>query len=406
MRLASHLSDSGEQCARSVHALISNGNPATQETVGADVDAATPNPLGNTPVCLLGPDIWHRDSLQAMLDGSAAGTCWAEDSHTFTRRQQARDRSRLARGLDLLFGTRDRSYLDYVLSMLDRTQSKLLIAYWGTLPLSDVVAIKRARPGLKIVALMLCFPLSLEPAGILRQKLALRQAMPSLDGLICPTSEMADYLGKLVAPRQAPLIGVVPPCWPRSMQPVERQPALGDHPNLIYVGRTDLSGATAHKADDIRPLMHEILDTGIELHHGQSPETDDGRSNRKPFPPLSNTELMHSMCRYDASLIAYNTDACRRTDRFDLTVPDRLLSSVAAGVPIAIPRKGYAASKTYLRDYAAVIEFDTAGDLRSQLDDRKLIHELRERAWDARHRYVAENHAAELTRFLARVIAH
>lgn len=84
-----------------------------------------------------------------------------------------------------------------------------------------------------------------------------------------------------------------------------------------------------------------------------------------------------------------------------LTVPDRVLSSVAAGVPIAIPRRGYAASKTYLRDYGAVIEFDTPRDLKDRLSDRDELRALRERAWHARRGYVAEAHAGRLAQFLS-----
>jgi hypothetical protein len=143
-----------------------------------------------------------------------------------------------------------------------------------------------------------------------------------------------------------------------------------------------------------------VLATDIELHHVYSKETDDGHSKRRTFKPQSQSDLIARMATHDASLIAYNTAACQRDDRFWLTVPDRLLSSVAAGVPVAVPRVGYTGLKQYLAHYPAMIEFDNAQHLHEQLADRGLIKRLREQAWRARQQYTAEQHAAPLTHFL------
>ena len=361
--------------------------------------------LSDAAVCLLGPEIEHRESLRAMLEGRARHVHWICDSHTFARQRKQSRRSRLGRSFDLVVGTRDRDYLDHLMSEIDANDTSIVVAYWGTLPLADVMALKRARPSITIAAVMLCYPLSLEPLGILRQIAMLRRAASRLDGVICPTVEMAAYLEDRVFGGRAPPCGIVAPCWPAQFQPTSRAPDAGAHPNLVYVGRTDLSGATVHKADDLRPQMREILDAGIELHHVYSAETADGHPRRKTFSPRTIDLLIAMMSGFDASLVAYNLAACRRTDRFDLTVPDRLLSSVAAGVPIAIPRRGYAASKQYLRHYDAVIEFETPGDLKARLSDRDAVRKLRDQGWAARHRYTAEAQGADLAAFLERVRA-
>lgn len=360
--------------------------------------------LAESAVCLLGPEIEHRDSLRAMLDGRVRRVDWISDSHTFMRKHK-RARGRIDRSIDSMFGTRDKDYLDYAVSEIDANEASTIVAYWGTLPLGDTIALKRARPAVRIVAVMLCYPLSLERWGILRQVSSLRRAAPRLDGIVCPTEEMALYLQKNVLGGRAPPCGIVAPCWPARFQSATRAPPEADRPNLVYVGRTDLSGATVHKADDLRPQMREILDAGIELHHVFSPETADGHPRRRTFTPRSIEELIVMMPAFDASLIAYNLAACKRTDRFDLTVPDRLLSSVAAGVPIAIPRQGYAASKRYLRNYDAVIEFDSAQGLMTTLSDRDAVHALQNNAWAARHRYTAEAQGADLVAFLECVSA-
>ena len=107
---------------------------------------------------------------------------------------------------------------------------------------------------------------------------------------------------------------------------------------------------------------------------------------------------------HDASLIAYNTQACARDDRFWLTIPDRLITTVAAGVPVAIPRQGYAAVKSYLANYPAVIEFDSAKELAAALSDRPQVARLRAAAWSARQNYDAARYGPTLARFLERLI--
>jgi hypothetical protein len=154
----------------------------------------------------------------------------------------------------------------------------------------------------------------------------------------------------------------------------------------------------------MRPLLRALLEAGVEVHHGYSAETADSHPLRKAFAPRPLKELIATMSSFDASLIAYNTDVCKRAERFELTVPDRLISSVAAGVPIAIPATGYAASKSYLRDYPAVFEFKSAADLAAQLADRERVAQARARAWDARVNFVASRHSETLKQFVFRML--
>lgn len=93
-----------------------------------------------------------------------------------------------------------------------------------------------------------------------------------------------------------------------------------------------------------------------------------------------------------------------RADRFHLTVPDRLITSVAAGVPIALPKRGYSAAKSYLKDYPAVIEFESPSELAQTLVDRPRISGLRDAAWISRQRDAASQHGGDLQRFLERLL--
>jgi hypothetical protein len=361
--------------------------------------------LADCAIAFLGPQIEHRDSLRAMLGGRAKDLHCIPDSPTFRSAAGLPRLPKWSRLIDQLVGTRDHNYLDHVLGEIDRHDSRLVIGFWGTPPLPDLAAIKKARPHVKTVFMVLCYPLALAAGGIKRQNLFLRRAAPHLDGIIYSSREMADYFAGSALKRHHPNGVVIPPCWPASFFSDSRAQPVVDHPNLIYTGRPDLNGIGAQASDDVRPLMKSLLGAGIELHHGRSKELDDGHAQRRTFKSVTLPKLIEMISGYDASLIAYNTDAAPKTDRFDLTVFDRLITSVTAGVPIAIPRKGYAGAKSYLKDYPAVIEFDSAEELKSALSDRPRVHRLRDAAWNARKLYTAERQGEALNTFLSGLLS-
>ncbi|TAK98049.1 MAG: hypothetical protein EPO09_02920 [Aquabacterium sp.] len=360
----------------------------------------------NLKVALMGPDIDHRRSLEAMLGAQVKSLSWMPDSLSLSQGKALSMLGRVRRAVDQLTYTRDVKFIGPACQHLDDGGADVVVAYWGTNPLSDIVALKRKRPKVKVVLMVLCYPLALNEAGVSRQHWMMRRAAKWLDGILYANPQMAHFFENQVftAGSVQPRSTVLSPCWPASYQPAQRPVAAADRPNIIFAGRTDLSHHTVHAADDLRPLMREILDAGIELHHGRSPETTDGHPLRRPFDPLSQGQLIARMAAHDASLIAYNTAVCQRAERFDLTVPDRLITSVAAGVPIAVPAKGYTGPKSYLQRYPAVFEFDSPAHLMQQLQDRVRVQEARDAAWEARALYTAEMQGEGLASFLASLV--
>lgn len=355
-------------------------------------------------VTLLGPDIDHRRSLEAMLGGGVGRLTWLSDSSSLMRKPTVAPSmgERLRRGFDQLTHTRHPHILEHCLRHIDEQGTDVLVAYWGTTPLPDIAAIKRHRPNVKIVLMVLCYPLSFDRLGAARQHWQIRRAARHLDGLMFPNSVMQQYFqDKVLRSRGGHLHNVVvKPCWPRSFQPLERPAPVDDKPNLIFVGRTDLSHHTVHVADDLRATMAEILGRHIHLHHVRSPETSDGNPYRHPFDPMVQQALIRRMAAHDASLIKYNEHACTCADRLNLTVPDRLITSVAAGVPIAVQSTGYAGALEYLAEHPGVIRFSSIADLQQQLSDRARIDTLRDAAWKARELYAAEAQAPVLLAYL------
>jgi hypothetical protein len=367
-------------------------------------DPSQPSQLASAPISFLGQPIEHRDSLRAMLGRSEEQVAWVGDVTTFCKKEGRPGPRRFQRLWDQLGGTHDSDYLRYLTDTIDRAQAKLVIAFWGTTPLPDVVALKKKRPRVKIVFMVLCHPLAAEPMGVARQNYFIRRAARYLDAILYPSAEMREYFNDRILRRELPST-VIPPCWPASFQSATRAAAVADCPNLIYTGRTDFNGWGAQATDDTRPLMKALLDAGIELHHGSTPESEDGHPRRKTFKVVSLKGLIEMIGGYDASLIAYNIAAAKCDERFRFTVFDRLLTSVTAGVPIAIPKVGYPASKSYLREGGyPIIEFDSPRDLHYALSDRAKVNELRDQAWNARSNFQAERHGPALRKFLNQLL--
>ena len=357
-------------------------------------------------VTLLGPDIDHRRSLESMLLGKVARLSWMPDSCSSCHSHTLSERIGLKRAFSQLTHTHDLAYLKNAIQHIEENKTEILIAYWGTVPLPDIIALKRLKPQLAVVLMLLCFPLALDIFGIFRQHLMICHVAPYLSGILYPTNSMRTYVhaSRYIHLPERLKEMVLNPCWPQAYQyHVSQQASTLQQPSLVFIGRTDLSSTTIHAADDIRTLMQEIIENRILLSHAHSQETSRPHPFRKTFEPMTLPALISHIGSFDASLIAYNTENCNRTDRFDLSVPDRLITSVAAGIPIAIPVSGYSGAKEYLSKYQAVIEFNSIANLKQQLDNRRSMDEMRTRAWNARCQYTAEAHGDRLAMFLAQL---
>jgi hypothetical protein len=362
------------------------------------------NELHAATVGILGPAIDHQRSLQAMLAGHAARVVPMADSFSALGGAPQGRWARMVRQWDQLSHTHNKAYQRSVCDAIDRDQIKVVVGFWGTNPLSDLLAIKRLRPHVRLVLMVLCHPQALDHWGFMRQQFMMKRAAKVLDGFLLSNPEMAQFFQDRCVGAGGARLCVVKPCWPAAFHAEERSTAIDQRGNLVFIGRTDLAHHTVHAADDMRRHMEAMLDAGVHLHHCRSKETDDGHPLRHPFKPMVQAELIRVMGRYDASWIAYNTDACVRKERFELTVPDRLITSVAAGVPIALPTQGYGGARSYLDRYPAVFSFSSPAELRAQLSDRRHVAAMSDAAWRAREDYTAEGQGHVLASFLASLL--
>jgi len=305
--------------------------------------------------------------------------------------------------LDQLFGTSDREYTSHLCRAIDKGNIECVIAFWGIQPLCDVIALKRARPHVKVILNVLCHPLALSPFRVAIQNWLLRRSLEWLDGLIISSEAMAGYLRSHVPEVVQTPAFIWPPYLSVDFFPRRRLSPCKQKPNMVFLGRMDWRHGQA--ADNMTAYLNELMDNGVHIYcHG-----DDKASNRQyehKFGYMKLSDATEYATQFDASLAAYNLSAIRSPERFSVTVPDRLVASVAAGIPIAIPANGYQACKEYLKAYRAVIEFKSASTLADALLDRPRMEALRTMGeQDSRH-YVGERHISQLLAFAESLWRH
>ncbi len=299
-------------------------------------------------------------------------------------------------------GTRHRPYLNDVLEQIDTHDLNCIIAYWGTAMIGDMIAIKKMRPDIKIIFNCLCHPLGLSRLKVAMQNRHFSRSVKFLDGIILPSHVTKAYVQQNVLRGQNVPCLVSPPCYSRHYFPAKRRPRCAVSPNVLFMGRMDWY--RAQPSDDVRPFIDQVLDAGVHVFH-HAAEGSPPHANRHTFEYLPLLQAEEYATAFDAALILYNLDACPRTDRFELTVPDRLLASVTAGIPIAIPAKGYAACKEYLQPYEAVVEFTSAADLARHLQDRPRMERLADLARANSEKFMAERHLPALAQFITGIVA-
>jgi hypothetical protein len=294
-------------------------------------------------------------------------------------------------------GTHNRAYLAYALDIIDRENSNCLLAYWGAAMLGDLMAIRRHRPHVKIILNCLCHPLGTTHGKVRMQNWHFRRSAHCLDGLVLPSSAMHTYVSEHILEKRTLPTLIWPPCYSREFFPAKRRSAESQQPNVLFLGRMDWY--RAQPSDDVRSFIDELLIAGVHVHH-HSAEGIPNHPNRHTFEYLPLAQAEEFATAFDAALIHYNLDVCSRTERFDQTVFDRLLAGVAAGIPIAIPARGYRAAKEYLSEYRAVILFNSAKELASRLADRAAMKAMRAQAQEDSSRYIGENRMQPLIGFL------
>jgi len=150
---------------------------------------------------------------------------------------------------------------------------------------------------------------------------------------------------------------------------------LADEANCLFLGRTDFRGA--QRSDNVTNQIHRLLEEKILVYFAQSSDGEIKHKYARGFKPVPVESVADFASNFDASLITYNLDSVSALDRFSVTIPDRMITSVCAGLPVAFPSDGYEACEEYVADYGAVIRYSSERELAAILKDRKYIESLR-----------------------------
>jgi hypothetical protein len=304
------------------------------------------------------------------------------------------------------FGTTSKSYLDRLGGFLEEEGVNCIVAFWGTGPLADIIAIKKARPEIRILLNLLCHPLGLSPMAIAAQNYLLRNCSSYCDGLIVSSTAMCSYVrDKILGQRSVPIL-IWPPYLSQRFFPIQKDVSSQESPhapNVLFLGRVDWDNPTAQTSDNVASALQRLADLKVHVYHARVDSAaipDQEYAHSFDYLPLK--DLGPYATQFDASLVMYNLNQCKRPERFQVTVPDRLVASVAAGLPVALPSRGYDACREYLQEYGALISFESCDDLSLQLKDRSRLASLRRLAQERSQLYRGEEHIATLIDFLER----
>jgi len=299
-----------------------------------------------------------------------------------------------------LFGTSGEAFLTRMKQYLADYDPDVIIAYWGTNIISDAIAIKKYSPRTKILLNVLCCPLGLSSISVELQNLYMRYGTRYFDGFIYSSRLMQDYFEKNILRGRPKPSATIPPVLSKEEVPAGYLPACANFPNIVFLGRPDWWAGQS--TDNLDLQLSDLASKGIHVYHaGQRDQKTQASSHRHLYPSMDLRKLAVYVTQFEASLVMYNLDACQRDDRFKVTIPDRLIASVTFGLPIAIPRKGYDACKDFLRQYEAVIEFDSFDELKAQLSDREKVEALKARARENSTLYSVEAYTHQWMDFLA-----
>jgi hypothetical protein len=353
-------------------------------------------------IAYMGPPIQHRESLRLAFRDIGIELAEIYDHLSWPGRDDSAPHSSLgarsARIRAQFFGTNDERYLEETLRLLDAGNVTHVLAFWGTRPLADIKALRRKRPHLKFILNVLCHPIGLTPLTVKLQHLVMGSAMKSLDGLVVSSVHMQKYFHQNIPGSRSVSTLVLPPCWSEEFARKVPLEQLSERPNVVFLGRTDWRDGQA--SDNVAGSLRALMREGIDVHYNRSPESEIDDEHACPFDGMDIEQLTNFAARFDASLIVYELANAQIADRFDVTVPDRLITSVAAGIPIAMPADGYSACKEYLRQYGALIEYRSMADLAAQLRDRARVKHLRAIAFERFKKYRAEKYLPSLMNFL------
>jgi hypothetical protein len=295
-------------------------------------------------------------------------------------------------------GINSPAYTKELESFLDKNGINCILAYWGLNVFADIITIKKVRPKIKIVLNVLCHPMGQTPGKIFIQNKYFKCFLKYLDGIIYSSSTMSMYfkqhvIGKLDIPGliQSPYLSKDYFCRVTA----ESYP---DNPSLLYLGRRDWWNGDA--SDNLESFINDLMKMKIRVCYCSKETSDSNNKYACIFEPMPLIDLKSFGNKCYAALVCYNLTNCKDDTRFRMTIPDRLMASIAMGLPIAIPKKGYDAAKEFLRNWPGVIEFDSISDLYERLLDSKHINELNISCLRESPKFYAESHFNYLLSFL------
>ena len=349
-------------------------------------------------IAYLGPRTIHNYFLRSSFRNLNINYIYIPDYITYLHdNMNIIGHSIISRVASQVHGVGNPQYLEHLRRILVDNNIDTIYAHWGTIPLPEIISIRKLKFNVKIFINVLCHPLGLDHLKVFSQNMVYRRAVQFCDGIVLPSQKMMDYFESKIFGKSKVDRLVFPPYFSSDFYPCDRISKCSYVPNLVFLGRTDWWAG--QPTDDVSVILDTLCKMNIHIYHSQS----DNKFSDTKYIHIYNSKSFKDIVRYatqfNASLVTYNLEKCQCTARFEGTIPDRLITSVAAGIPVAIPSRGYDACREYLSEYEATVEFDSLNDLALKLSDRVAMESLSHRSVYNSKKYLLENKIRTLLNF-------
>jgi hypothetical protein len=266
-----------------------------------------------------------------------------------------------------------------------------IFAHWGTGVTPELVLLKRsgAFRDVPTILNLETFPVAWRAGS--RETLEfqlLKRAARYVDATIIPTPEMAALIER-VAPEllQRPH-RIEPFYFPRVFQQGNDTPAIpaDDDHDVVFTGWFDFTRAL----NDVRAQLRSLADGGLTVHC--RPVEGMEHPNVRFFELLGNEvwttgALAAFLRRFKASLVTYDLSSARQSAlRFGTSKPARFLFTLAAGVPLLLPKGHFPPMERTIEEHGIGFAYDSPESAfrRLRSPDWRTVQE---RAYAERHRF-------------------
>lgn len=285
------------------------------------------------------------------------------------------------------------SVIDAVKKSVKESTPDLIFTSWGRTPLPEMRYIKREFSDIPFVHDFRTYPVSRYKTTEYIENLINKEVIENMDGMIFTSETMKKYIENRFE-NKTKKAEYFSEYIPEKMFFRKNSIDLDIRsPNIIFLG---------NRKRDLSDIFRKVLKKGIDLYACNKVidacSSIDTHRNIHTFSEFSTHDVesgkfSNFISNFDASILVYPNSY---SSRFRNTHPERLLWSIAGGLPILLPESKLKASEQYVLSNGIGITFKNIDGMSRKVKDGKLIDSVRENLRGNIDRFKLENNFSRL----------